>query len=77
MHADTGLSRDNRLSRISDRNDLGSDRIDVSESSGLLAQSRIAMAQQVGGAVALDAPASSVSYWTHILKKKSFLQKKN
>lgn len=25
-------------------------------------QSRIAMAQQVGGAVALDAPASSVSY---------------
>lgn len=39
------------------------------------ARSRIAMAQQVGGAVALDAPASSVSYrcttpWKEPLKEK-------
>lgn len=35
-------------------------------------QSRIVLAQQVGGAVALDAPASSVSYshTRHIEKKK-------
>lgn len=40
------------------------------------AQLRIAMAQQVGGAVALDAPASSVSYrrttpWKEPLKKRN------
>lgn len=42
---------------------------------GPRARSRIAMAQQVGGAVALDAPASSVSYrrttpWKEPLKEK-------
>lgn len=42
--------------------------------SAALARSRIAMAQQVGGAVALDAPASSVSYrrTTPYLKERAF-----